>query len=479
MSDRRAAWLLFGLLLSVFLVTSGGHFYSADGSKEYEVTRAIVTRRAIDVPRSQGLPGRNGKFYPPHGLGQSIAWVPFYAAGATLERAGFGDASHGLAASWLNAVATAAIGAMLFLLARGTRASRASSLALALIFGFSSMAWVYSKNTFDVVLTGALVTAGALLLVRAEEDGGRLSTLAWAGAALGWAGVTRVSTVVLWPLGVAFVWTLGRTGRVRRLVAFAVPAAASLAIILSYNYLRFGSIFDDGHKNDPATALSGNAFEGIGGFLVSPARGIVFFAPVVLVAVTGWNRLRRGAPRIAWFSLAAFVATMLTYAKVQGWQGGFSWGPRFLIPVLPLAVLPAVRVLDRWRDLSRLARAGVMLLVTGGGILTLPGVLADYQLQTLIQEEKGIRVTRVWEFDNAAYVYHAAVLDDIAADTARYPRAKSEAGRLERNTWDFWWWYAWIRRTGRPLVVPVMLALIASAAFFGVALKRGARREPG
>ncbi len=471
MSDRRTAWMLFGALLCAYLLTSGGHFYSADGGKEYEVTRALVTRRAIDIPQGLGLPGRDAKFYPPHGVGQSIVWIPFYAAGSILEKAGFGSAAHGLAASWLNAIGVAATAALLFLLAREIGVSRGAAIALVLTFGFATMAWVYSKNTFDVVLTGALVTAGTLLLVRARA---RPSSLVGAAVAFGWAGVTRAPTIVLWPVAAAFV-LLSMPGaaardRLRRVVAFGAPLGASLGVVLAYNYARFGSVFDDGHKADRATAFTGNFFEGFFGYLVSPARGVVFFAPIVLVSLVGWRLLRRRDAALAWFVLASFLTTILVYAKVEGWQGGFSWGPRFLLPTLPLAVLPAALVFERWRSLATAARTGVAAAVVAGVLLTLPGVLADYQLQTLVQEERGVRITRVWDLSNAAYVYHTTTLDDIVRDDAPYPRAKAEAGRLARNTWDFWWWYAIVQRRAVPLVIVAVLALIAGVVLFARAV---------
>jgi len=105
-------------------------------------------------------------------------------------------------------------------------------------------------------------------------------------------------------------------------------------------------------------------------------------------------------------------------------------------------------------------------------------VLADYQVQVLLRNEAGHSVDDVWRFDNAAYVFHARALDDIAAGDAPFPGSKTDSARPQENTWDFWWWYAIIQRRAVALVIPVMLLLVGGGALAWRAVIGSARADP-
>ena len=62
----------------------------------------------------------------------------------------------------------------------------------------------------------------------------------------------------------------------------------------------------------------------------------------------------------------------LLYARWQMWEGGWCWGPRFLVPLVPLLLLPvaalAATVRSRPARAALVALAGVSALVTLGGV---------------------------------------------------------------------------------------------------------------
>jgi hypothetical protein len=94
-----------------------------------------------------------------------------------------------------------------------------------------------------------------------------------------------------------------------------------------------------------AVALAGN--------LVSPARGLLIFCPLVVLSVAGVVvRWRAGELTAFWKALAVLpVLHWIVISAFKHWWGGDSYGPRFftdLVPVLVVLALPAVEVLAGW-----------------------------------------------------------------------------------------------------------------------------------
>jgi hypothetical protein len=78
------------------------------------------------------------------------------------------------------------------------------------------------------------------------------------------------------------------------------------------------------------------------GLLISPSRGLFVFSPVVAFAACGFAAARREGWQsdLAW-CLAAAAAEFVGYSFYQVWWGGHTFGPRYMLDVLPLLVPPA------------------------------------------------------------------------------------------------------------------------------------------
>jgi hypothetical protein len=100
-----------------------------------------------------------------------------------------------------------------------------------------------------------LVLLGALLFVSAlSSTRNQILLLTLSGASFG-AAVACKATLLLYPLSFFACWfyySVTRTGQTEsltsRTISFLVPVALFVAILLAYNYLRFGSLFDFGRR---------------------------------------------------------------------------------------------------------------------------------------------------------------------------------------------------------------------------------------
>lgn len=109
----------------------------------------------------------------------------------------------------------------------------------------------------------------------------------------------------------------------------------------------------------------GDVANGLAGFAVDSSHGLLIFAPIVIVAIAGWVLESRDATALSIASLAGFVLYVLLAASWTDWRGGSGYGPRLLIPVIPVAGVPLCLLLER-RGRSVVLRAAMVAAGTAG-----------------------------------------------------------------------------------------------------------------
>jgi hypothetical protein len=110
---------------------------------------------------------------------------------------------------------------------------------------------------------------------------------------------------------------------------------------------------------------------GIYGLIFSFNKGIVFYAPLLVLVPVGLWVMRRSQGGEAMLIAGATLAYICLFAKFYNWGGGWSWGPRYLMPMVPLLMVPVARAAAAAR-VWRCAGVGLFtcgLLVNGAGVL--------------------------------------------------------------------------------------------------------------
>jgi hypothetical protein len=251
-----------------------------------------------------------------------------------------------------------------------------------------------------LALTVGASFAGAGTLGQAPwQQTALLVPLAAAIATIAWArwrdGLLLVATPAL--LAVAFfvrpaasllllalgaTWLLEWRAQRRGLVSLA--AAAALAIVLAlpeaaWALVHWGHVLPTGQLTSTAASMSdGRVFEArpgavavaLAGLLVSPARGVLLFAPLLLVALYAAIRSSDRAARL----LAAGVVAHLVLIAVwrDGW-GGLAFGPRLLAEAVWVAPW---MIASAWPIASRGARA---VLAASAAVTAAVGLLGAFR----------------------------------------------------------------------------------------------------
>jgi hypothetical protein len=385
-------WLgltVFLFFLSVYLLTTGGGIVSSDGNTMFLLTSSIVEQGSISIPYGNGYPGPDGKLYPKAGIGQAVLAAPFYMlARAVYNASGFGDVEKGyvlrFVTSTLEPFAAAVAVLLLLYVCFCLGYSVRTSLALTLAFGLTTPVWVYSKSFLTEPLTTALILGSVLSLLTFKRSG-RRRHLFLAGLCASACVLTKYAMVLaVVPIIVFFVGSclpmkhrsseLSALSFVTRLLAFGSPLLFGVAVALWYNHARFGSIFATGYGAETSIGgFSTPLLVGLYGQLFSSGKSIFLYAPVLVASWAGFVHFRRKFGAEALLFLSIFAVNLLFYSKFLSWAGDGSWGPRYIIPFVPLLLVPIGSLLSS-ESAGRLLWGAFVFLAVVGFVVQLGGV---------------------------------------------------------------------------------------------------------
>lgn len=467
--------------LATFLtlaLTGGGRIAGSDEVTMFELSRSLLAGR-IDVPEGATLQGPDGRQYSKNHAGQAVMALPLVAAAEAASLvAAPSEPRQRLAsrfvASFFNAIVAAVLAGAFVSIAGSLGASAAAATAGAVVLVFTTPFWVYAKSFMAEPLQalGLLLAVGGAALSReaTARPAPQRRRAEWMSA-LGMLLAVSAKASMLAPAVVGVLAT--GLWRERAIRGPALGLGLALAGHLGYNFARFGDPFESGYGAQASlAAFTTPLLVGLHGLLFSPGKGLAWFAPALWLAPWGAGamlraRAHRDTPRhaaaaaAAWGILAACAVVLLQAATFQHWGGDGSWGPRYLVPILPLACLAVSFALT---GASRTRRRIAWVLASLGLVVQLGGVGVYYGVQmrvagdypyTLPLEHPKFMESSHW---NARYSPIAGHWELLASDlrdhlTGDWPRVEAAGGdarlgvseRDQRALWrgiDLWWLYA-------------------------------------
>jgi hypothetical protein len=366
-SERRLVAWLFVLTAVVLLLLQEGAITGYDGRVMYEVTRSLVERQSVTIPHDWSpVQGRGGHYYGKYGIGLSLVGAcPYAAVHAIAARSGRVDALGEAAVSATMPLITAALVIAAYLLARRLGAH----VGPALLVGVGSVAGTFLLPYGKEFFSEPLAALGIVLAIeRTLAD-----RPAAAGGGLAIAILARPQSLAFAPV---LLLTVLRRDGIRGLLHALVPASASLLVTLAYNLVRFGNPLSFGYGQEGFTTPF---IRGATGLLLDPAKSVLLFAPVVLLVPLALAWLWRTGRRDAFTLITTNLAiTFVLTATWHSWMGGWSWGPRLLIPGL----VPALAAVGSWLD-GRARRAVAVVLLAIGFVVSAPTLVVSTQAQQL------------------------------------------------------------------------------------------------
>jgi hypothetical protein len=430
-NDRILARGVFFILLALFSLTFNGMPEEPRGEADFQVTRALATGSGWalrDLPRAgsdgeatsgldaefqEGAGEWAGRWFARGGQGHALLGVPFYWIGRCVgswapglekrhhEQGYYGVTSDDyfahLALAWRGPLLTALTALLLVLAARRLRVERSHAWFAAFAYGLSTFAWAQSRTGPDDVQATFLLFLSFHLLLRIRARLTRLEypsagDLAALGLAIALTLLTRLDTLpavlvlcaateVILTRGYGVLrdapWGPERDGGLpgrAAAVVVVLPVLLGTAFLLWVEHAKSGSWTLPRPEKLASPAQWPAALSGL---LISPGMGLVWMAPMVLLVPFGIARTRRRGERLLERVLVGvFVGTLLSAVVTQAWHGGWSYGPRLLLPALPFLWLAVALGLRSAQSLP-VGRALVLGLLMVGVLIQLPGVLVS------------------------------------------------------------------------------------------------------
>ncbi len=452
--QRTTALALWLLLVGIYLLTSGGHTYSIDeelivGSSEglVQVGRLTLSPATPDDPLGGSL----------HSPAQSLVaaplvWLAYQLAPWLSETAQIWLVRA--LAGWINPLITAGNAVLIYFAVVWLGYRQRVAMGTALLYGLATMAWGHSKTSFAEPLTAFCLLASVVLIMRfgtlpdSTPQHIRLLLLFWSGWMAGSAVLVKIHAGLHLPLigsaVLVLAWQAWRTTApaagqwyglrlpVQLSLAWGSGALLALGMLMMIQWWTLGSPFTSAYGNGGgvlASIMTTPLHKGLYGLILSPGKGILWYAPPVLLLPFAVRPFWRRTPLIAGLCMTMVIVHLLFYARIKYWHGDGAWGPRYLNMILPILVMPLAAWLATLRGWHTPLRTGALI---GMLLLVVPvqigGVLINFQ--TYVMESAGSEA-RYYQPAASPIVAHLHMVSERLQQHRRIHYAPHSIGLIE------------------------------------------------
>ncbi len=371
--------LVFLVSLLTFLACLNGIWAADHPTSFIDLDYAIWANHLFSVgkvgeftPNSVDLFQYKGAYYSASAPGTAILAYPFVALGFYLE-GGFTLFGKVLL---LSEVFVALVNALavyvLYRIAKSFFCSDRAAIFIAFAYAFSTISWPFATYLFQSDVSALFVLLALYFALKAVQrtDGSSqppIRNFLLCGLAIGTALTVDYVDGILVPifLGYLIIASSGSIStRIKGAGSFLLTSLIGVLLLAFYNYLSFGTFYT---SSEQLYLHSPGLFGGFSFFLPSglflnlftPLRGLFLYSPIMAAGLFGIYKQFKSSSfnRNSLFVLLVFLAIVVPYSMFYTPEAGNSFGPRYLVPAMPLLLLPIGSVID---DTHR-KRPGVVL----------------------------------------------------------------------------------------------------------------------
>lgn len=368
-SNRKNRIIAIYIFLMIW-ITSGWFQQSRDWNvaSRLMLVYALGDRGSVSIDGLQRQTGdlafKDGHYYCDKAPGFSLLATPSYLVGKML----FSWPEHPLnqdgfaywpADTWItwctSGLASAAIATSIFIILRLFGIAPVVAACCGMFTVWASPMFVYATLSYGhQVASGLFMIASVVILKSGWRQ--KPNRLIFVGICCGFGVLTELAQApIAIVMGLSVLASDFHLKSITRnsilMILSATPAAL---LLIGYNTIAFGSALDMGyfhhatqqfakvHSADNPLGLTGPDLGRIQPLLWGEYRGLLFYAPWAVLAPVGWClMLVRRKIALLCISLAGFVVPLWVNLSYPEWTGGWSTGPRLLVPALPWLGLAA------------------------------------------------------------------------------------------------------------------------------------------
>jgi hypothetical protein len=262
----------------------------------------------------------------------------------------------------VSALPTAVLGVLIFRFLSQFTIALLPRIFIVFIYGLISPAFPYANAFYGHQLSAALLFAAFYLIFSSKHDLTRWKLLL-AGFLMGYSVVTEYPSILIVAiLCVYTIYYLNKAKMILRMGWLFLSSSVLALGLFAYNTIVFGGPLVIGYdystlwENQHHTgfmSLTMPHLSAVWGITFSPFRGLFFYSPILLLSIIGlyyWWRSKKFLPELL-VVFCSFVSIFLFNSASIMWWGGFSVGPRYLLPALPFIAIPAIFTIMSWKNI--------------------------------------------------------------------------------------------------------------------------------
>jgi hypothetical protein len=427
--NKRLFFLVFSFFLVVNITSSSGHFDPWDGIQNFFIAESMVIKHSAmlypdlptldklsiyhshakisKIPNTCGLCEIRKPEYIWRSLLPPAIAVPFYIAAPILSLSPLTGV-----ALFTNSLIISLTCMVVFCFSLEIYESRKIAFVLSLIFGVCSFTWPYHTSLLGTPSETLCIFAAAYFihistkrynisnnLINDKNKPTSVTTttnitknkrIYFAGSAgilLGLSVFAHPSSIIFIPGFIVYSFFSMKRSK-KTMLSFLIGLGVILFFVGFVNYLRFGSFTDFGYGIFGTLSIHGG-WAGLVGLSVSPGKGLIFYFPITLLLPLALKYTYRSNKGLFFLTVYVIFVSWLFFgtisfpksipiAESEAWSGG-TWGPRYLLPILPFITLVSGALLVYLKALSSkkklFLRLSLIILCIAGFYVNLLGVL--------------------------------------------------------------------------------------------------------
>jgi len=356
------------MLLALLLLSTSCYFYHpllfSNESCRYYLIMAVVDHHKLNVDyistdANDDLSFYNGHYYSAKAIGVPLLGVPVYWFIRNFtplsSTSPFSALNIYIVRFFVTTLPFVILGLVMFYFIKRMGVDPASSISTVLVYGMGSIALHHALIFSGHQTAGAFCFFSFALIFwlksKTKENSLNESYSFFAGLLAG-IGALSDYTAMYIAIILTFYMFFTHVPRNHKL-SFIIGAIPCIALLASYNLHCFGSFFSFSYNNLTNESFMYGAKEGLLGIslpkpeaifaiLFSPSRGLFFIMPVFLYSLFGLIRMFREKHFLAEAIVIAviFSGYICINGGFYGWHGGWTYGPRYLVPMLPFLAIP-------------------------------------------------------------------------------------------------------------------------------------------
>ena len=335
----------FFWLTALFMLTAKGHIEIIDTEYSIRTAKAIIEEGTMLIdPVSIGaehIPSVEGtnKIYSQYGIGLLGIFIPILIVAKLLSLCfGFDEVMLSQFILSFYNIPFALLGLWHFreiIKKLGQNHNTANFLMICLATG--TIFWKYVVTDFSEV------TQISLLLGAIHSYCSRECPRRWifVSAYLSMLILLKIVYVIILPPFVILAVIEG--AKDKKILNNLAHGASFLTLVgiflMLLNWHRFGNILESGY----GTAQSAFSFNYLKrdflDYLISFDRGLFPYSPLLLVALLGFREFFKRDKNLFFLIFAISASLFLLTASWVGWKGGYCWGNRNIVPIVPLIAI--------------------------------------------------------------------------------------------------------------------------------------------